>query len=121
MNTCSRLSSGSEDRYRSGTRPPALVALAVAVLMVALHPAQGAQDQGPAPSGPSSPPWYETYRKAVADAELENWEGVAAKIQQAIKANPKSERNVRTYGMWHALYIPYYYLGLAQYHMGQRS
>ena len=72
-----------------------------------------------APTTPGSPPWYEAYQRAVADAELENWEGVEVKIDQALKLNAKSERNVRTYGMWHASYIPYYYLGMAQYHMGK--
>lgn len=134
MNTSFRRSSGSEDRSPASGRIPgshltgrgrtlrALTSLALgaALLLAAAHPCRAAQDQGPAPAGPTSPPWYELYRKAVADAELENWEGVAAKIQQALKANPKSERNVRTYGMWHALYIPYYYLGLAQFHMGQK-
>ena len=61
------------------------------------------------------------YRKAVTDAELENWEGVVSRIDQALKANPKSERNVRTYGMWHASYIPYFYLGMAQYHLGRSA
>jgi tetratricopeptide (TPR) repeat protein len=81
--------------------------------------AQPQADTAVESSSISSAPWYETYRKAVADAELEEWTGVESKIAQAIKANPKSERNVRTYGMWHASYIPYFYLGLAEYHLGR--
>jgi tetratricopeptide (TPR) repeat protein len=96
---------------------------AVLSLLALLSPALAASEaaaQGPlAPATPASPPWYEPYQRAVADAELENWEGAAAKIEQALKLNSKSERNVRTYGMWHASYIPYYYLGLAEYHLGK--
>lgn len=66
-----------------------------------------------------APKWYESYRLAVAEAELENWEGVETRIRGAIAAKPDSQRNVRTYGMWHASYIPYYYLGLAQHRMGR--
>ena len=94
---------------------------AVLLLCLAVDTAPGLAQTGqaPPPAGPTSPAWYDSYWKAVADAELENWEGVALRIGEALKANPKSERNVRTYGMWHASYIPYYYLGLAQYNLGQ--
>ncbi|MBI3447834.1 MAG: hypothetical protein HY049_02765 [Acidobacteria bacterium] len=90
-----------------------------AAIWASVLPAVAAPLPQASPTTPGSPPWYEAYQRAVADAELENWEGVEAKIDQALKLNAKSERNVRTYGMWHASYIPYYYLGMAQYHMGK--
>src|SRR5262245_41588186 len=94
-----------------------VVSIAVPAASWGADQAQG--DPSPAPAALSSPPWYETYRKAVADAELEEWAAVESKINQAIKINPRSERNVRTYGMWHASYIPYFYLGLAEFHLGR--
>lgn len=131
MSSCSRRSSAS-DRGPAGASPirgsafrgaaGALVALAVlAAASLAAAPSLAAGQQPPAPPGPGSPAWYESYRKAVADAELENWESVTRRIQQSVAGNPKSERNVRTYGMWHALYTPYYYLGMAQYHLGRND
>jgi tetratricopeptide (TPR) repeat protein len=115
MSTSCPRSSGSSGAI------PGRALLLLAALATAAGPAAGAQGGAPAPAGPAAPPWYEQYRKAVADAELENWEGVVAKIELALKTNARSERNVRTYGMWHASYIPYYYLGLAQYHLGRRA
>jgi len=91
----------------------------VALLAPALAASEAAAQGQAAPTTPASPPWYEAYQRAVADAELENWEGVTTKIDQALKLKAKSERNVRTYGMWHNSYIPYYYLGLAEYHLGK--
>jgi tetratricopeptide (TPR) repeat protein len=108
------------------THGPATAALsavcAVAVWLAPAWPGIAAQGEASTPAaGVDSQPWYEQYRKAVADSELENWEGVVAKIEEALKTNTKSERSVRTYGMWHASYIPYYYLGLAQYHLGRKT
>src|SRR6266850_3251822 len=105
-------------RERRGTASPSLAAVLMASLCLAAGGTPAAAQTQPTPTTPASPPWYEAYQRAVADAELENWEGVEAKIGQALKLNSKSERNVRTYGMWHASYIPYYYLGMAEYHMG---
>src|SRR5258707_51744 len=109
----SRRSSGS-DRARSGSdrrgspwsvRLGGAAVMAVLSLVALLAPALAASEaaaQGQAaPTTPASPPWYEAYQRAVADAELENWEGVTTKIDQALKLKAKSERNVRTYGMWH--------------------
>src|SRR5438093_4320588 len=127
MSTSSLQSSGSSlarPRARRGgfwTRiGSSLLAASVvgAFCVAAGGAAPAAQGRQPTPTTQASPLWYEAYQRAVADAELENWDGVAAKIGQALKLNSKSERNVRTYGMWHASYIPYYYLGMAQYHMG---
>jgi len=103
----------------AGARAVKADLLLIALLATALAASEAAAQGQPAPTTPASPVWYEAYQHAVADAELENWEGVAAKIDQALKLNAKSERNVRTYGMWHASYIPYYYLGLAEYHLGK--
>jgi tetratricopeptide (TPR) repeat protein len=66
----------------------------------------------------SGPQWFEHYRQAVVHAELEEWEGVEKKIQESLQLNPRPQRNVRIYGMWHASYIPYFYLGLAKYRQG---
>lgn len=63
--------------------------------------------------------WSELYRSAVANADLEDWAGVEARIHEVLKLKPESDRSVRLYGMWHASYMPYYYLGLAQYHQGR--
>jgi len=111
----------TSNRLRAGRGRATGLSAAVLCLILggALTPL-AAQGQA-SPTAPGSPAWYEDYQRAVADAELESWSGVEAKIGQALKANPKSERNVRTYGMWHASYIPYYYLGMAQYHTGKTA
>ncbi len=108
-------------RARETCLPRQLRRIGAAVLVVSgvlasVPAARG--DQAP-PAGPASPAWYEAYRQAVAAAELENWDKVVTQIDRALKLNAKSERNVRVYGMWHASYIPYFYLGLAQYHLGR--
>jgi len=74
-----------------------------------------------ATAGPdeSNRPWQEIYRTAVANADLEDWAGCEARIREVLKDKPEPDRNVRLYGMWHTAYMPYYYLGLAQYHQGR--
>jgi tetratricopeptide (TPR) repeat protein len=98
-----------------------LVALILAAAGCALL-APPALAGGPAekPAEPSSggPRWFDLYRQAIVHAELEEWGGVEKKIQESLQLNPRPQRNVRIYGMWHASYIPYFYLGLAKYRQG---
>ncbi len=94
--------------------------LAIGLLGGAGPAPPAAGEDGTEPSG-ETPGWYELYRRAVAGAELESWEEVEATVRRAIRLNPEPSRNVRTYGMWHASYIPYYYLGLAQYRLGRHE
>ena len=87
--------------------------LAATALFCAVPPAAAAD-----PEPPPTSEWFDLYRQAVVHVELEDWKTVESYIRRAIAINPKSQRNVRLYGMWHNSYTPYYYLGLAQYRLG---
>jgi len=88
------------------------------VLLVASLFAGPGVGAGP-PGGPPGLGWSDIYRAAVASADLEDWAGVEARIQEVLHLKPEPDRSVRLYGMWHTAYMPYYYLGLAQHHMGR--
>lgn len=96
--------------------PAAVISLAVSLLLAA-WPARGAPRAEDLPTG--GPGWFEAYRQAVVHAELEEWDMVEDYAEEALRANPTPQRSVRIYGMWHTSYIPYYYLGLAQYRQGR--
>lgn len=87
--------------------------LAATALFCAAPPAAAAD-----PEPPPASEWFDLYRQAVVHVELEDWKSVESYIRRAIAINPKSQRNVRLYGMWHNSYMPYYYLGLAEYRLG---
>jgi tetratricopeptide (TPR) repeat protein len=101
--------------------PGILAALLAVGLLGGAGPAPAAAGTQETRPSAETPDWFELYRRAVAGAELESWEEVEATVRRAIRLNPKPARNVRTYGMWHASYIPYYYLGLAQYRLGRHE
>ncbi len=107
--------SGPAARTRFGLTTPIQTAGLVIALALA-GPAASASPDDPPSGGPA---WLEAYRQAVVHAELEEWGEVEESIRTAIDLNPKPQRNVRIYGMWHTSYTPYYYLGLSEYRRGR--
>ena len=97
-----------------------IVAPLVAVLLAAVPGSLSAASPPPA-KGDTAPEsgWFDHYRRAGVHSELEDWSAVESSIQKAIAINPRSQRNVRIYGMWHASYMPYFFLGLAEYRQGR--
>ncbi len=86
------------------------------VLVLTLSGAAAATPEEPSAGGP---PWFEAYRQAVVHADLEEWGAVEESIRTAIALNPRPQRNVRIYGMWHTSYTPWFYLGLSEYRQGR--
>lgn len=96
--------------------------LGVAIIMASLAPGLSntpALAAAGTEAGPGGPAWFELYHKALVHSELEEWDSVEEYARQAIELNPRSQRTVRIYGMWHSSYIPYYFLGLAEYRQGR--
>jgi len=61
--------------------------------------------------------YQESYREGIGAVDRQNWAEVARYMQAAINENPREGENVRLYGVRFEVYLPYYYLGLAQYHL----
>ncbi len=93
--------------------------IALTTITLILSPSRGSA--APPPEDPSAggPAWFEAYRQAVVHAELEEWGVVEESIRAAIALNPRPQRNVRIYGMWHTSYTPWFYLGLSEYRQGR--
>ncbi len=72
----------------------------------------------PAPD-PYQLPWYFHYALGTELIEREQYREALRSLQRAVMLNPEPAPKKRTYGMWHIVYRPYYYITLAFYRMGR--
>ncbi len=63
--------------------------------------------------------WYDSYHKGLEAVEREDWNEAVRYINEALKENPRSSAQARTYGMRYVEYFPFLQLGIAYYHLGQ--
>jgi tetratricopeptide (TPR) repeat protein len=63
--------------------------------------------------------WYDDYDAGIAAARAGNWNVVVAKMNAAIKGNPKEGNKTRTYGAIFINYHPYYYRGVGYLNTGK--
>lgn len=62
--------------------------------------------------------WRESFAAGVKARDQGQWEDAVRSMQEAIDQNPRATgEKVRVYGMKLERYLPYYYLGIAQYHL----
>lgn len=92
----------------------AALALALATaLLVAGDGIHGA----PLHEAPAEERWYVDYDAALRALERSDWETAIEKLESAIRKNPRSSLNARTYGMRYISYVPYFYLGVSHYNL----
>ena len=70
-------------------------------------------------SDPYQLPWYFHYALGTELIEREQYHDALRSLQRAVMLNPEPAPKKRTYGMWHIVYRPYYYMTLAFYRMGR--
>lgn len=62
--------------------------------------------------------WYDSYQDGVAAAKKQNWSLVIQKMNEALAKKPSEDPRARTYGTQFLKYRPYYYRGIANFHLG---
>jgi hypothetical protein len=60
------------------------------------------------------------YREGVRAVERRQWQRAVENLEEAIGHNPASGETVLLYGRRFVRYLPYWYLGLAKYHLGDQ-
>ncbi len=60
----------------------------------------------------------QSFREGIEAFDQKNWSNVVHSMQEAIAQNPQAGERVKLYGVRFQTYLPYYYLGLAQFHLG---
>ena len=66
-------------------------------------------------------PWYALYERALNAQENKDWRGSIQLLLQSIKEKPRPALKAKTYGLRFVNYVPYYYLGVAHYHLGEKT
>lgn len=62
--------------------------------------------------------WYDAYAEGIKAARAKNWSVVVQKMNEAIRMKPNEGARERTYGAIFLNYRPYYYRGVANFHLG---
>ncbi|MEM7351987.1 MAG: hypothetical protein AAF657_14400 [Acidobacteriota bacterium] len=91
---------------RSVWNASAIGALVICVLTAALWPTTLA----------ASP--RQSYRAGLAAVAAEDWAAAAQHMREAIAADDEAGRRIRVHGLRRESYLPYFYLGLALYRLG---
>jgi len=84
---------------------------AVIVLLVAAFPAALS----------AQAPWYVPYEQALGAQEGGDWKGSVSFLQEAIAQKPAPKLKAKTYGLRFVNYFPYFHLGEAYYHLGEKQ
>jgi hypothetical protein len=72
-------------------------------------------------SPPSGGPWYALYERALNAQDEKDWKSTTQLLREAIQAKPDPALKAKTYGLRFVNYVPYFYLGVAQYHLGNKA
>ena len=75
----------------------------------------------PGPGVRAQTPWFVSYEKALSAQEQGDWKGSVPLLKEAIGAREGEKLKAKTYGLRFINYIPHYYLGLAYYHLKDRT
>ncbi len=70
---------------------------------------------------PLAASYKESYRAGIEAVDRERWDDVARYMHAAIAEQPRAGERVKIYGMRFEPYLPYFYLGLALYELGNWS
>lgn len=63
-------------------------------------------------------PWYYHYELGLALKQKDDWQRALDSFISALDNRDRPQKFSRIYGMWFIDYYPYYYIGLAHYHLG---
>ena len=63
-------------------------------------------------------PWYYHYELGIAMKGKDDWQRALDSFISALDDRDRPQKFSRIYGMWFIDYYPYYYIGLAHYHLG---
>src|SRR5687768_16359375 len=63
--------------------------------------------------------WIDDYEDGLKAAQKKDWPVVVQKMTAAIGQKPKENPRERTYGTQFIPYYPYYYRGIAYFHLGE--
>lgn len=63
-------------------------------------------------------PWYYHYELGLALKGKDDWQRALDSFISALDNRDRPQKFSRIYGMWFIDYYPYYYVGLAHYHLG---
>lgn len=66
----------------------------------------------------NSYPWYYHYELGLALKGKDDWQRALDSFISALDDRDRPQKFSRIYGMWFVDYYPYYYIGLAHYHLG---
>jgi len=66
-------------------------------------------------------PWYVPYERALGAQEEGDWKGSIPLLREAIAQKQAPKLKAKTYGLRFVNYFPYFHLGEAYYHMGERQ
>ncbi|MGH9458974.1 MAG: hypothetical protein ACRD2J_15175 [Thermoanaerobaculia bacterium] len=65
--------------------------------------------------------WVDDYEAGMKAAQAGNWQTVVQKMNSAIKGEAKENPRARPYGTVFFAYHPYYYRGIANFHLGNHE
>src|SRR5688500_10536795 len=65
--------------------------------------------------------WFDDYDAGLKAAQKKDWAVVVQKMTAAIGKKPKENPRERTYGTQFIAYYPFYYRGVAYFHLGEFS
>ncbi|MCI0699300.1 tetratricopeptide repeat protein [candidate division KSB1 bacterium] len=66
-------------------------------------------------------PWYVSYDQALRAQDKQEWQASIDYLQQALLGKPKPQLKAKTYGLRFVDYLPHFYLGVAHYHLGNKT
>jgi len=66
-------------------------------------------------------PWYVPYERALGAQEEGDWKGSIPLLREAIGQKQAPKLKAKTYGLRFVNYFPYFHLGEAYYHLGERE
>ncbi|MBN2433497.1 MAG: tetratricopeptide repeat protein [Acidobacteria bacterium] len=93
------------------------------ILLVVVFPAAGAvlqaQEEKPAVMADKERKWYLNYQDALDFIKEGRYQEAAQFLETTISQRTEPKSSIRMYGNIRRPYIPYFYLGVAQFHLGK--
>jgi tetratricopeptide (TPR) repeat protein len=66
-------------------------------------------------------PWYLFYEKGLQAQDKKDWSASIDYLRQALAVKEYPKLKAKTYGLRFVNYLPYFYLGVAYYHLGNKQ
>ncbi|HUI09514.1 MAG TPA: tetratricopeptide repeat protein [Bacteroidota bacterium] len=70
---------------------------------------------------PAQVPWYVSYERALNAQEEGDWKASVPLLQDAVAQKQAPRLKAKTYGLRFVNYFPYFHLGEAYYHLGEKQ